>query len=47
MILHHGYAAEAKAAERAENLEKDSKDAARHWRDVARVVSILRRTSGL
>jgi hypothetical protein len=46
MIHNHGRAAETKAAERADHLEHDSSEAARHWREVARVVGILRRTRG-
>jgi hypothetical protein len=42
MIRNHGHEAETKAAERADNLERDSRDGAEHWREVARVVRVLR-----
>jgi hypothetical protein len=46
MIRHHGKDAEIKAAERADNVEHESQDAARHWREVAQVVRVLRTRDG-
>jgi hypothetical protein len=46
MIRNHGDEAETKAEQRADNLEPDSQDGARHWCEVARVVRVIR-TRGL
>jgi hypothetical protein len=42
MIRNHGDEAETKATQRASSLERFSREGAEHWREVARVVRVLK-----